>query len=150
MMDLLIESNVLLSFFHFTKDDLAQLSKLTRLMETGQVILWLPSQEVDEVERKREDPSVVRASDRRSGKTVTRFPRNLNQVSWFTEYNSFAKTLALNFLVTYRINALTVFYAGYDDHYQQTEQIYDEFFPGTELRRTNHAIFTKLQHLFRL
>lgn len=66
-----------------------------------------------------------------------------------TEYNSFAKTLALNVLATYRINALTVFYVGYDDHYQQADQLYDEFFPGTELRRTNRAFFTKLQYLFR-
>ncbi len=66
-----------------------------------------------------------------------------------TEYNSFAKTLALNFLITYRINALTVFYVGYDDHYQQLDQFYDEFFPGTALRRTNRAFFTKLQYLFR-
>ena len=66
-----------------------------------------------------------------------------------TEYNSFAKTIALNLLATYRINALTVFYVGYDDHYRQLEQFYDEFFPGTEFQRTNRAFFTKLQYLFR-
>ena len=66
-----------------------------------------------------------------------------------TEYNSFAKTIALNVLATYRINALTVFYVGYDDHYRQLEQFYDEFFPGTEFQRTNRAFFTKLQYLFR-
>ena len=66
-----------------------------------------------------------------------------------SEYNSFDRMLDVNFLITYRINALTVFYFGYDDHYQQGDLIDEEFFPTTELRRTNRAIFTKLQYLFR-
>ena len=33
-----------------------------------------------------------------------------------SEYNTFDKTLGLNFLFTYRVNAGTVFYIGYDDH----------------------------------
>ncbi len=70
-----------------------------------------------------------------------------------SEYNSFSKTFGQNWLVTYRINALTVFYIGYDDHYQQADLIPDlmddEFFPPTAFRRTNRAFFTKLQYLFR-
>ena len=66
------------------------------------------------------------------------------------EYNSFDETVGLNFLVTYRINAGTVFYVGYDDRYQQGDLIDEEFFPTTQLQRTNRAIFTKLQYLFRL
>ena len=66
-----------------------------------------------------------------------------------TEYNSFSKTFGMNYLVTYRINAGTVFYVGYDDRYQQGDRINEEFFPTTALQRTNQAIFTKLQYLFR-
>ena len=66
-----------------------------------------------------------------------------------TEYNSFTKTFGMNYLVTYRINAGTVFYVGYDDRYQQGDRINEDFFPTTALRRTNRAIFTKLQYLFR-
>ena len=76
-----------------------------------------------------------------------------------SEFNSFDQKLSLNFLLTYRVNAGTVFYVGYDDHYRQADQIVrdvdgdgldDRFFPGsTALRRTNRAIFTKLQYLFR-
>ena len=54
--------------------------------------------------------------------------------------NSFDGTLGTNLLVTYRINALRVFYVGYDDRYQQEDL--------TALRRTNRAFFTKLRILF--
>ena len=69
-----------------------------------------------------------------------------------TEYNSFDGTLGTNLLVTYRINALTVFYAGYDDHYRQGNLIDlagDRYFPTSTLQPTNRAFFTKLRVLFR-
>ena len=66
------------------------------------------------------------------------------------EVNTFDKTLALNVLLTYRVNSGTAFYIGYDDRYQQREQFHDhEIFPGTGYQQTNRAIFTKLQYLFR-
>ena len=70
-----------------------------------------------------------------------------------TEYNSFSRKIGLNILLNYRLNALTVFYVGYDDHYRQADLIPDlmddEFFPATAFRRTNRAVFMKLQYLFR-
>ncbi|SVA76418.1 uncharacterized protein METZ01_LOCUS129272, partial [marine metagenome] len=64
-----------------------------------------------------------------------------------------------NLLLTYRVNSGTVFYVGYDDHYQQGDLIEDasgnaaylgnsEFFT-TDLLRTNRAFFTKISYLFR-
>ena len=75
-----------------------------------------------------------------------------------SEYNSFDQKLSLNLLFTYRVNAGTAFYIGYDDRYQQADHIMrdldgngidDRFFQSTALRRTNRAFFTKLQYLFR-
>ena len=66
-----------------------------------------------------------------------------------TEYNTFDKTLGGNLLVTYRVNAGTVFFVGYDDHYRQGRMIDEAVFPTTRLLRTNRAVFTKLQYLFR-
>ena len=76
-----------------------------------------------------------------------------------SEFNSFDQKLSLNFLATYRVNAGTVFYAGYDDHYLQANHIMrdldgngidDRIFQSTALRRTNRAVFVKLQYLFRI
>ena len=39
-----------------------------------------------------------------------------------SEYNTFSTELDLNFLLTYRVNAGTAFYLGYDDHYRQADQ----------------------------
>ena len=70
-----------------------------------------------------------------------------------SEYNTLDGTLDLNFLLTYRVNAGTVFYAGYDDHYQQADLIRGDLLrlarggkppPGPEWRqRTNRAVFLK-------
>ena len=77
-----------------------------------------------------------------------------------TEYNTFDETVDLNLLFTYRVNAGTVFFAGYDDHYRQASLIegdpdgdgIDErlFFEDESLRRTNRALFMKMQYLFRM
>ena len=75
------------------------------------------------------------------------------------EYNTLDRTLDLNFLLTYRVNAGTVLYAGYDDHHQQADLIegdladwYDVGGRGLRLlgrQRTNRAVFVKFQYLFR-
>jgi hypothetical protein len=74
------------------------------------------------------------------------------------EFNTLDRTLGLNVLLNYRVNAGTVFYLGYDDHYRQADLIRgdrdgdgiaDQLFQSDELRRTNRAIFVKLQYLLR-
>ncbi len=75
-----------------------------------------------------------------------------------SEYNTFNKELDFNVLFTYRINAGTVFFLGYDDHYRQADHlegdrdgdgIDEQLFFNADLRRTNRAVFTKLRYLFR-
>ena len=75
-----------------------------------------------------------------------------------SEYNTFDKALRLNFLFTYRVNAGTVFYVGYDDRYQQADRIGGDVdgdsilnrrFQTTDLFQTNRALFLKIQYLFR-
>ena len=65
------------------------------------------------------------------------------------EQNTLDKTLGVNLLITYRINAGTVFFVGYDDRFRQGDQIDPERY-GTEIyQRTNRAVFSKVQYLFR-
>ena len=74
------------------------------------------------------------------------------------EFNSLDKTADINLLATYRVNSGTVFFIGYDDHYQQADLIEgdgdgdgidEQLFFKEGLRRTNRAIFVKLQYLLR-
>lgn len=53
-MNLFIDTNIFLSFYHLTNDDLEELHKLIVLLEKGDVILWLPEQVQDEFIRNRE------------------------------------------------------------------------------------------------
>ena len=75
-----------------------------------------------------------------------------------TEFNSRDETFDFNILFNYRMNAGTVIYVGYDDHFQQADLIEgdrdgdgfeEQLFYTTGKRRTNRAIFVKLQYLFR-
>jgi hypothetical protein len=66
-----------------------------------------------------------------------------------TERNTFEKTFGQNVLFTDRVNAGTVFYLGYDDRYRAGDRISPTIFPDSNYQRTNRAIFTKLQILFR-
>jgi hypothetical protein len=66
------------------------------------------------------------------------------------EHNTFDRTFGANLLATYRVNAGTVFFIGYDDRYLQSNRINDTLFPSTDYRSTNRAVFMKLQYLFRL
>ncbi len=66
-----------------------------------------------------------------------------------TEHNTFDKTLGQNVLLTYRVNAGTVFFLGYDDRYRHGNLIDASVFATSDYLRTNRAIFTKLQYLLR-
>ena len=75
-----------------------------------------------------------------------------------TEFDTEDETFDLNFLFNYRVNAGTVFFVGYDDHFQQADLIEgdrdgdgidEQLFFTDGLRRTNRAIFVKLQYLLR-
>ena len=65
------------------------------------------------------------------------------------EYNTAAVTFGNNVLLTYRINAGTVGFLGYDDRYKQASLIDDFQFTSTALQRTNRAVFAKVSYLFR-
>ncbi|HUQ68142.1 MAG TPA: DUF5916 domain-containing protein [Planctomycetaceae bacterium] len=58
-------------------------------------------------------------------------------------------TLFQNILVTYRVNSGTVFYVGYDDRFKEGSAVNAMLFADPSYMRTNRAIFTKIQYLFR-
>ena len=75
-----------------------------------------------------------------------------------SEFDSEGRTIDFNILFNYRVNAGTVFYLGYDDHFQQADLIEgdrdgdgieEQIFFATGQRRTNRAFFAKMQYLLR-
>ena len=65
------------------------------------------------------------------------------------EHDTFTGTVGNNVLLTYRVNAGTVAFLGYDDRFQQGDLIDNGLFPTTRLARTNRAFFMKIAYLFR-
>lgn len=53
MKNLFIDSNIWLSLYHFTNDDLSQFEKLRKMLDDD-IKLWIPVQVRDEVVRNRE------------------------------------------------------------------------------------------------
>ena len=52
-MNLFIDTNILLSFYHLSSDDLEELKKLGVLLRQKQITLWLPEQTIVEFKRNR-------------------------------------------------------------------------------------------------
>jgi hypothetical protein len=66
-----------------------------------------------------------------------------------TEYNTAERTIGLNLLATYRVNAGTAFFLGYDDRFNGLSALDDETTVRHPFRRLNRAVFAKLQVLLR-
>ena len=81
-------------------------------------------------------------------KTTYQFTERL-LVRNIVEHNTLTKTFGLNLLGTYRVNAGTVFFLGYDDRYQHTNSMDIQSYRPDQYQRTNRAVFTKLQYLYR-
>jgi predicted nucleic acid-binding protein len=54
-MNVFIDTNILLSFFHYASDDLEELKKLIVLLAQKKIVLFLPTQVTDEFRRNREN-----------------------------------------------------------------------------------------------
>ena len=60
-MNLFIDTNIFLSFYYLSSDDLEELNKLAVLLQQSEVTLFLTNQVVEEFRRNRENrlPAVV-------------------------------------------------------------------------------------------
>jgi predicted nucleic acid-binding protein len=74
-LNLFIDTNVFLSFYHLTNDDLEELHKLTILIEKGEITLWLTEQVKDEFKRNRENKISDAIKKLKEQKTKPQFPQ---------------------------------------------------------------------------
>ena len=83
---LFIDTNIFLSFYEFTKDDLEELKKLSRMLAEDELTLLLPSQVVDEFWRNRDERIAIISytSHSRYAARMASMPSPLGMNSWPT------------------------------------------------------------------
>lgn len=74
-MNIFIDTNIFLSFYHFTNEDLEELKKLGVLLEQGKVKLYLPEQVIQEFQRNRDNKIADALKRLREQKLDLRFPQ---------------------------------------------------------------------------
>lgn len=90
-MNLFIDTNIFLSFFHLSNDDLEEIHKLTVLIEKGEVILWLPEQIIDEFYRNRENKISEATKKLKEQHTKPQFPQICKDYDEYPEIRELLK-----------------------------------------------------------
>lgn len=84
-MNLFIDTNVFLSFFHFSSDDLEEFNKLYILIREARIKLFIPEQLQDEFYRNRENSISISLNHLKQQKTNLQYPRLCQD---YPEYDS--------------------------------------------------------------
>lgn len=82
-MNIFLDTNIFLSFYHFTNDDLEELKKLSVLLGQGKVKLYLPEQVIQEFTRNRENKIADALKQLREQKLDLRFPQFIKEYDEF-------------------------------------------------------------------
>lgn len=90
-MNLFIDTNVFLSFYHLSNDDLEEIHKLTVLIEKREVTLWLTEQVKDEFKRNRENKISEAMKKLKEQKTKPQFPQICKDYEEYPEIRELQK-----------------------------------------------------------
>jgi len=83
-MNIFIDTNIYLSFYHYTNDDLEEIKKLIVLIEKKEITLWLTDQVKDEFKRNRENKISDALKKLKEQKINPQFPQICKD---YEEYN---------------------------------------------------------------
>ncbi|MDX2171686.1 MAG: PIN domain-containing protein [Bacteroidota bacterium] len=91
-MNLFIDTNIFLNFYHFSGDDLEELNKLLVLIKNDEITLFVPNQVVDEFHRNRDNKIADALKEFRKEKIEKQFPQMTKQ---YPEYKKLKETIKL-------------------------------------------------------
>ncbi|MCX5633148.1 MAG: PIN domain-containing protein [Phycisphaerae bacterium] len=92
MLNLFIDTNIYLSFYHFTSDDLNELGKLAVLMADRKLVLYVPEQMIDEFHRNREIKISQALSKFKEQKLNLQFPQLCKDYKEYQTLRSLQRT----------------------------------------------------------
>jgi predicted nucleic acid-binding protein len=137
-MQLFIDTNILLSFFHLTSDELEELRKLSALVGKGQIKLILPRQVVNEFERNRGNKIADALKRLKESKIKAVFPQVCKD---YPEYESLRESLK-----SYNKAHSTLIKKIEDDvknHFLKADKIISELFDLAEITEYDDKIIEK-------
>lgn len=91
-MNLFVDANVFLDFYHFSDDDLDELKKLIDLINKGEITLIITSQVVDEVKRNRDGKVADSYKKFKDSKVELNLPQICKS---YKEFNQIKKSLGI-------------------------------------------------------
>lgn len=84
-MNLYIDTNIFLTFYHLSNDDLDELKKLALLIENGDIVLYIPEQTKNEFRRNREKKINEAITTLKDQKISSKFPQIAKGYDEFTK-----------------------------------------------------------------
>jgi len=137
-MNVFIDTNVILSFYHLTGDDLEELNKLVVLAKGDAIHLYLPSQVRDEIKRNRENKIADALKRFNEQKLPTQFPAICKQ---YEEYKELRKLIKL--FDEKRNGLLEKLRDDMSDHKLKADTIIDELLESADIILVNQEIVEK-------
>jgi len=139
-MNLFIDTNVFLSFYHLTSDDLEELRKLKVLLEKGSIALRLPDQTVDEYRRNRETKIADALKRLKEQKLNLQFPALCKDYGEYGRLREIQKEFEKQHSsLVGRISA------DIESNSLKADHVIQELFEKAEVIKTTEALITKAQ-----
>lgn len=137
-MNLFIDTNIFLSFYHLTNDDLEELRKLSVLLATGEVTLFLTDQVIDELERNRENKIADAIKRLKDQHLNLQFPQLCKD---YEEYSTL-RELQQQYEVEHS-KLLTKILADVSANTLKADQVIDDLFENARIVKTSDALIQR-------
>lgn len=137
-MNVFIDTNVFLSFYHLTSDDLEELRKLKVLMDNGDLILHVPNQTLDEYRRNRENKIADALKSLKDQKLNLKFP------AFCKDYEEYASLRELQKEFEKQHSSLVKQISEDIESYSlKADQVIEELFENAKIIKTDGALLAR-------
>lgn len=137
-MFLFIDTNIFLSFFHFTNDDLDELKKLIVLADTDKINLLIPTQVIDEFYRNRDNKINDALKSVRAQKLNLQFPQVCKDYDEYKVLRTLQKEYEKNHSAL-----LSKLYENIKEETLKADQVVKELFDSSLILKTSSDIVEK-------
>src|SRR6056297_2305697 len=144
-MRLFIDTNIFLSFYHLTTDDLEELRKLSVLLDQGKIELYLPEQVVREFNRNREAKLSDALNKFQQDNLNRQFPQICKE---YSEYSKMRK--AIKDYAQAKSKLLEELSEDIQNGNLRADEVIEDLFSKAEHIETTIKLFTKAKRRYQL